>query len=236
MPVSVDIVDSDAESVERVFEYFRYVDETFSTYKPHSEISRINRGELLERDYSEDMRIIFAAAAKTKHDTDGYFDIKKPDGFVDPSGIVKGWAIHNAAELLRVRGRKHFYLEAGGDIATYGLNEHGESWRIGIRDPEHYEKIIKIVTPHEQGIATSGTAARGHHIWNPYTGTAATSPYLSISVIGPNVFEADRFATAAFAMGEQGMEFIERLSGFEAFAISKKRHAVKTSGFAQYEV
>ena len=40
---------------------------------------------------------------ETKQETDGYFDIKKPDGTYDPSGIVKGWAIWEAAQHARKR-------------------------------------------------------------------------------------------------------------------------------------
>ena len=42
------------------------------------------------------MRAVFALAEQTKQETAGYFDIDR-GGFYDPSGIVKGWAIANAA-------------------------------------------------------------------------------------------------------------------------------------------
>src|SRR5258706_3383018 len=91
MPMSVEVVDAWAakESVEEIFVYFNAVDERFSTYKPESEIMRINRGELREEAWSEEMREIFALAKKTKKQTNGYFDIKKSDGTLDPSGVVK---------------------------------------------------------------------------------------------------------------------------------------------------
>jgi thiamine biosynthesis lipoprotein len=50
-------------------------------------------------------------------------------------------------------------------------------------------------------------------------------------VIGPNVYDADRFATAAFAMGRNGIEFIEKLAGFEGYLIDQERQATYTSGF-----
>ena len=62
---------------------------------------------------------------------------------------------------------------------------------------------------------------------------------MSLTVIGPNVFEADRFATAAFAMGLVGMKFLstlslEGLAGFEAYAIDSRGVALSTSGFGLY--
>ena len=49
MPITVEVVDPSVTEadIENVFAYFRAVDDTFSTYKEHSEISKINRGELV---------------------------------------------------------------------------------------------------------------------------------------------------------------------------------------------
>src|ERR1035437_1608177 len=87
MTVTVEIVDDNAtiEAIENIFIYFKYIDEKFSTYKETSEISAINRGEIKEKNYSEDMKEVFALSEKTKEETKGYFDIKKPDGKYDPS-------------------------------------------------------------------------------------------------------------------------------------------------------
>jgi thiamine biosynthesis lipoprotein len=57
---------------------------------------------------------------------------------------------------------------------------------------------------------------------------------VSITVIGPDVLEADRFATAAFAMGKGGIAFIENLPGFEGYAIDAQGIATMTSGFGAY--
>src|SRR4029077_11196430 len=98
MPVTIEIVDAAATDAifKKAFDYFKYVDEKFSTFKPGSEIMKINRGELEEKDWSADMKTIFSLAAKANRASEGYFDIKKPDGSYDPSGLVKGWAIQNA--------------------------------------------------------------------------------------------------------------------------------------------
>ena len=102
MPITVEIADPTARqaAIDRVFGYFDYVDRKFSTYKPDSEISRINAGELQSVGYSEDMRQVFRLSEETRRLTDGYFDIRRPDGRYDPSGLVKGLAILNAAKML----------------------------------------------------------------------------------------------------------------------------------------
>jgi thiamine biosynthesis lipoprotein len=236
MPVAVEITDLGAPqaSLDKAFDYFRFVDNTFSTYKKNSEISRINRAEATPAAYSDDMRSIFELAEQTKRETRGYFDIQTPNGQIDPSGIVKGWAINNVAELLRSLGHENFYVEAGGDIQTSGKNADDEEWRIGIRNPFDREEIVKVVYPRGKGIATSGTAVRGEHIYDPHTGKAVATNVVSLTVIGPNVYEADRFATAAFAMADAGIRFIEALDGFEGYAIDKNGVATMTTGFTDY--
>ncbi len=104
MPITIEIVDSTvtAEDIEQVFAYFVSIDDRFSTYKATSEISKINRGELLPAQYSEEMKTILALAEQTKKETNGYFDIRH-NNLYDPSGIVKGWAIWNAANMLKAK-------------------------------------------------------------------------------------------------------------------------------------
>ncbi len=239
MPVTVNIADKTATQadLEKIFDYFKYVDAKFSTFKETSEITAINKGKIKESDYSDDMEEVFRLSEETKKLTNGYFDIKKPDGSYDPSGLVKGWAIYNAAKILENLGFKNYYVEAGGDIEVNGKNEKGEKWSIGIKNPfdKSEKEIIKVVYLENEGIATSGTYLRGQHIYNPHDGSdMPITDIISLTVIGPNIYEADRFATAAFAMGKEGINFIENLSGFEGYMIDTDGIATMTTGFNKY--
>ena len=234
MPITVEVVDPGVTEadIEKVFAYFRAVDDTFSTYKEHSEIAKINRGELGEEAYSDDMKTILAVSEQTRQETRGYFDIRH-NGILDPSGIVKGWAILQAAHLLKDGGLTNFYIDAGGDIQVAG-NKDGEPWRIGIRNPFNRKEIVKVLVVTDKGVATSGTAIRGQHIYDPHNPDTSLQDVVSLTVIGPNVFEADRFATAAFAMGKRGIFFIQQLPGFEGYIIDASARATFTSGFERY--
>lgn len=238
MPITVEVLDDPGPGfdnlLQAVFDYFRYVDEKFSTYKDTSEITNINQGLLQESGYSDDMKEVFLLCEETKKLTDGYFDIVKPDGKYDPSGLVKGWSIYNAAKILQDRGVKSFFIEAGGDIQPHGKNQHGKKWKVGIKNPFNMEQIVKVVYLGEEGIATSGTYIRGQHIYDPHRPDARITDVMSLSVIGPDVYEADRFATAAFAMGLHGIHFLEGLKGFEAYMIDKNGLATMTSNFLKY--
>ena len=237
MPITAEVVDPSAGAAEldQVFDYFQYVDRKFSTYKVDSEISAINRREITVARSSPDMRAVFALAEQTRQETDGYFDIERA-GRYDPSGLVKGWAIYHAAEILWADGFDNFYVEAGGDIQAAGKNSRGESWRVGIRNPFNATEIVKVLAVSDCGVATSGTYVRGQHIYRPQEPGALQTGVVSLTVVGPDIYAADRFATAAFAMGAHGIQFIEGLEGFEGYSIDRDGQATLSSGLGRYVV
>jgi FAD:protein FMN transferase len=232
MPITVDIGDaSSGELIETVFGYFEHIDRRFSTYRADSEITAINRGDVPVVDWSGEMTEVFALARQTKDETDGYFDIRKPDGSLDPSGIVKGWAIRNAAAIVQRAGISDFFIEAGGDVQSCGKNASGHDWSVGIRNPFNADEVVKIVYPRGRGVATSGTYVRGQHIYNPHGIGSPIQDIVSLTVIGADVLEADRFATAAFAMGRNGILFIEQTPGLEGYVVNANGRATPTTGF-----
>ncbi|MDB5194989.1 MAG: hypothetical protein JWO84_173 [Parcubacteria group bacterium] len=233
MPITIELADAHAKtaSVDAVFGYLSEVDARFSTYRQDSEISGINRGDIAEAAYSAEMKEVFTLALRTQQETNGYFDIRRPDGALDPSGVVKGWALKNAADLLRTHGNTHFMLDGAGDIVTSGKNAEGEEWAIGIRNPFAHEEIVKVVYPHGKGIATSGTAARGAHIYDPHHPEQALEDVVSVTVLARDVLVADLYATAAFAMGRAGIDFLNRRSDLEGYCIDRDGIAVMTTGF-----
>ena len=165
MHITVEIQDGDEDKgCGLVFDYLRYIDETFSTYKTESEVSKISRGELLEWQYTPDVQEIFKLAEQTKKETQGYFDIRKPDGILDPSGIVKGWAVWQAGLILEHKGYRQFFIDAGGDIQARVADPKINPWRVGIRNPFNKKEIVKVLQITNEGMATSGTYERGQHI------------------------------------------------------------------------
>jgi len=232
MPVTVDIAGaSEGELIETVYGYFEQIDRRFSTYRSDSEITAINRGDVPVADWSCEMLEVLAIAERTKSETDGYFDIRKPDGSLDPSGIVKGWAIRNAAAIVQRAGIGDFFIEAGGDVQSCGKNASGHDWSVGIRNPFNADEIVKVVYPRGRGMATSGTYVRGQHIYNPHGIGSPIQDIVSLTVIGADVLEADRFATAAFAMGRDGILFVEQTPGLEGYVVDTNGRATPTSGF-----
>ncbi len=233
MPITIEVVGlKNKQPVEQVFDFFKAVDERFSPYKKDSELSRLNQGaDPLE--LSEEMRQILRLCEETKQQSDGYFDVRN-NGKIDTSGLVKGWAIYKGTSILKQQGFADFYIEAGGDIQAEGLNEQGEPWAVGIRSPFNIKQIIKVVRLSGLGIATSGAYIRGDHIYNPKQINQPPAHIKSLTVIAGDVYEADRFATAAYAMGESGISFIASLPGFEGYMVNDRGVATYTDGFEQY--
>lgn len=234
MTAKIEIADKNAkkEDVDEIIRYFHKIDERFSTYKKTSEIERINTGIIKNSEYSIEMKKILSLCEETEKETNGYFTAKI-NGKLDPSGIVKGYALWQAGKLLKKLGYKNYFVEIGGDIEICGFCKNSKKWKVGIQNPFDTKEIVKVVYLTNKGIATSGNYIRGSHIINPISGRKAND-IASTTVIGPNIYDADRFATAAFAMGEKGIFFIESLKGFEGYMIKNDKKAVFTSGFEKY--
>jgi len=174
MPIVIDLRDEGSEPLaELVFDWLRTVDQRFSTYKPDSEISRLNRGELAVAECHPDVRAILARCDELREATGGYFDARYESlETVDPSGIVKGWSVDRAAELLAAHGARNFSLNAGGDIRMQGAPLPQERWRVGIQHPEREDRIAAVVEGNDLALATSGAYARGDHVIDPHTGAS----------------------------------------------------------------
>jgi FAD:protein FMN transferase len=232
MPVTIVVVDDDPaapEAVEAAFEDFALLDRTFSPFLADSAVSGINRGEL---ELSESGPLVQQALDLCRHyeqATAGYFSAWLPGRF-DPSGLVKGWAIDRACSILDRHRLRNYFVDAGGDVQTRGTSDEGGPWRVGIRHPVSRNEVVRVILAEDLAVATSGTYEKGEHIVDPHTGKPARD-WLSVTVVGPDIFTADVYATAAFAMGEAGLDFIERTPAHEAYAIRPDLVARWTAGF-----
>jgi thiamine biosynthesis lipoprotein len=231
MPILVDARDpqADDETLDRVFDWFRFVDATFSTYKPDSEISRLNRGELALAETDPCVREVLDRCEELRLETGGYFDVRFA-GSVDPSGLVKGWSVAKAAAILREDGLRNYAINAGGDIELSGRAIPEPCWRVGIQHPAERMKVVGVIEAHELAVATSGSYARGDHVVDPHNGRPPRAP-LSVTVVGPDLATADAYATAAFAMDEDGPEWTAQLVGYEAMTLLANDTTLLTRGF-----
>lgn len=212
LPISVHVraVDPDrsdiSDAVAEVWSLLREVDEVFSTWRNDSDVMQLRRGLLPEPMAHPWIGDIKAMCAYAEAATGGLFvsDLVGPDGTEgwDPTGLVKGWAIDRAADILRTLPAVTFCINAGGDIlcgtGTGTTSERLRApWRIGIQDPRDRYAVRRTIELTEGAIATSGSSARGSHIIDPRTGRPAHA-CAQATVRGPELVWADVGATVCF--------------------------------------
>ncbi|MDQ6747821.1 MAG: FAD:protein FMN transferase [Candidatus Dormibacteraeota bacterium] len=231
--ISVDVRDAGVREAafERCFDMLRAVDTEFSTYREDSAVSRLRRGDLEVDDTSADFREVLELCEEVRRVSDGAFDAWScSPGGLDPSGLVKGWSIDRGAQVLETFGLRNFCINAGGDVLARGVASPGAPWRVGIRHPGPEKTVVAVVAASGLAVATSGEYERGAHIRG--AGGARPSGLLSMTVVGPDLTFADAYATAAFAMGEAGIDWVNRLTGgYEGFAVTAAGRGISTQGF-----
>lgn len=213
-------------AVRTAYADLAWVDATFSKWKPDSELSRLRRGEVSVEDCCPEMAQVLALCAAYEAETDGTFLHVLPDEetgawLLDPTGLVKGWAIARAAAILAEAPAMagHAYcINAGGDIAVGGVDASpggDRPWRLGIENPDVPGEIAQVVELRSGALATSGCAARGAHLVDPASGERRYQRG-SVSVVAPGIIDADVWATALF-VGPPALE--ERLVGREGWQV-----------------
>ncbi|MEU0149872.1 FAD:protein FMN transferase [Streptomyces sp. NPDC006288] len=213
--------------------HLHQVDAVFSTYRPDSCVSRLGRGEIRPEDCPPEVQEVLSLCAQATRASDGWFSIT-PEGTLDPSGLVKGWATEAASRLLREAGARNTCVNGGGDIQLRGRAAPGTPWRVGIAHPLRPGELVTVVTAHhDMAVATSGTSERGAHIIDPHSGAPATA-LAAVTLVGPGLTLTDTYATAAFARGAGAPAWVEALDGYEALVVLPDGQERRTSGFRRY--
>jgi thiamine biosynthesis lipoprotein len=198
-------------AVAAAFGILREMDRVFSTWQHGSDVMRLRRGEVDLAGCDPLVAASVRLGAEAARVTGGAFTTLLPDGgdlVFDPTGLVKGWAVDRATLPLLDLPGVSFCVNAGGDLvvgAHTDLPDDGPGavvWRIGIEDPSDRSRVAAAVPVTRGAVATSGTAARGAHLYDPVrdrmVGRAG-----STTVHGPTLLWADVWATALF-VGDAG--------------------------------
>lgn len=143
--------------------------------------------------------------------------VRLPTGMqLDFGGIAKGWAAQQAMLRLEVYGPT--LVDAGGDIAVSGSRSDGNPWLVGVEDPFHDGESLEVLQLGRCGVASSGRDRRRwqqagswqHHIIDPRTGYPAITDVFRVTVIAPNVLEAETAAKTVLLLGSQaGLDWLE---------------------------
>ncbi|MCU1485153.1 MAG: thiamine biosynthesis protein [Actinomycetia bacterium] len=151
-------------------------------------------------------------------------------GRIDPSGLVKGWALDRAGGMLRDAAIRNFAVNAGGDVIVAGHREPGEPWRVGVQHPEVRNAVACVVAVTDVGVATSGRYERGDHIVDPRTGRPATA-LTAVTVIGPCLAVADGRATGILALGDDAGRWMGEHPDIPVLTIADDETVTTTPAF-----
>jgi thiamine biosynthesis lipoprotein len=209
------------------------VDAVFSTWEPGSPVSRLRRGEATLAAMPPEVAEVLDLCEQARDVSGGWFDPWAMPGGVDPTGLVKGWAVEGAVNVLREAGAAAALVNGGGDLTAFGSPEPGQRWRAGIRHPWREDALACIVEV-RAAIATSASYERGGHLIDPFSQRPATG-VASATVTGPSLAMADALATALAVGGDAALAAISAVEGYEGYLIRQDGSEADTGdvGFVQ---
>jgi FAD:protein FMN transferase len=231
---TLDIRDSGEwhNAVSEAVAWLHHVDAVFSTYRLDSDVSRVRRGELRAVDADPDVMPVLELCAQVQEVTGGAFSALVA-GSLDPTGIVKGWAIERASGILTQHGARNHAVNGGGDMQLAGEAARGRPWSVGIADPHDRTRVLTVVRGRDLAVATSGVAERGAHITNPFTAAPATN-VASATVLGPSLTLADAYATAAVVLDDGALSWIKNVPGYQALLVTHDGIQHASSGWSHH--
>ena len=227
-----------SKAIDEAVAILHEADNIFSLYKPDSPLSKLARGETSVSECPPVVNEIWDLCDKWTIETEGWFTAFTAQHTFDPSGVVKTWAANLAAEKLEQHGITDFAMNAGGDIRLSQEITPGFAMRIGISTPvtiaSEEAGVLTVVDLNEsnyRAVATSGTAERGVHIWNPKT-LAWANQLAQVTVVAQDLVSADVWATALFAAGDQALALADR-HGIQALFVDPEGQLSSTKGFTE---
>lgn len=162
---------------------------------------------------------------------------------LDASAIAKGYACDVVADLLRQNGCNNLLVDIGGEVVLQGVNQTGESWRVGISRPKTdatgmEKELQEVITSNDLCMATSGNylqyyyvdGQRRSHTIDPRTGYPVEHSLLSATVIASSGMRADALATACMVLGEEkALEMIENIEDAACYLIVAEHDTLRVA-------
>jgi FAD:protein FMN transferase len=215
-------------ALDQASDVLREADETFSLWKPGSPVSRLRRGETELAQVPPEVSEVLELCRMARTWSRGWFDPWAMPGGIDPTGLVKGWAVERAREVLRRAGAAGALVSGGGDLAVFGQPAPGQEWRAGIQHPWRRDALAGIIEV-RAAAATSGTYERGPHLIDPRTGQPGHRG-VSATVTGPSLALADALATAVAVGGDDALAAVGALDGYAGYLIRPDGSEAYTGG------
>jgi thiamine biosynthesis lipoprotein len=146
-------------------------------------------------------------------------------GAIDLGGIVKGWTVDLAFELLEPR-YPDLFVNAGGDLRCAGSEEGIDGWLVAIAGRAGEAALREEVM--RGAVATSTTRKRrwrtagggeAHHLIDPRTGVPAESPFEQVTAWAPEAWHAECWTKAVLIGGTPALG-TARAAGLRVLAVT----------------
>ncbi len=95
-----------------------------------------------------------------------FLEFKYSDTILDLGGVIKEYAVDEAAKIVQKHGIKSAIINFGGDIFCVGEKEDRVPFSIGIKNPKNPSENLVIVELKNQGLTTSANYERSFKIEN----------------------------------------------------------------------
>lgn len=144
---------------------------------------------------------------------------------LDLSGVAKGFAVDQMAEVLRKHGVRGFLAALDGEIVVDGERPDGRPWAVALEEPDPFRRAGRaVIEVSDRAVATSGDyrhrvqlgAKWLSHTMDPRSGGPACNRLASVTVLAADCARADAWATALMVLGETDGPRLARSRAVEA--------------------
>ena len=139
------------------------------------------------------------------------------DGWAKKTARERGTILYRAAGMVRAQ-----HQELAKKFVKYVL------------DAKRFTEYVKA--SNGRWFPSFKDVAADPFFHNPKDPHIPINDILSLTVIGPDIYHADCYATAAFAMGSEGIYFIEDMPRVEGYMIDRDGRATFTTDFNKYVI
>lgn len=207
-------------------------EERLSEWREGSLTSRMNRGETVELPPEADA--MFARAEALRITSGGAFSLtwaggrlvegprpawRVEGGAARLGGILKGFLVDRAAEVLAASPFADWIVDAAGDVRAAGDAGDGRpGWPVAVLAGDRAYTTVRL---RDAALSTSGGDHQPDHILDGRTGAPARC-LATVSVVAPDGETADALATALYAGCAEG-GLVESEGAFATWIDAKGR-------------